>query len=67
MEQSEYEERFRKMEQWWETLRTELVAIFSDNPPIVIYHYTDINGLLGMIEKGKIWATHVSRLNDSSK
>lgn len=67
MEQSEYEERFRKMEQWWESLRAELAAIISDSPPIVIYHYTDINGLLGMIETGKIWATHVSRLNDSSE
>jgi hypothetical protein len=67
MEQSEYEKRFRKMEQWWEPLRAELAAIISDSPPIVIYHYTDINGLLGMIETGKIWATHVSRLNDSSE
>ena len=67
MEQSEIDERFRKMEQWWETLRTELVAIFPNSPPIIIYHYTDINGLLGMIETGKIWATHVSRLNDSSE
>lgn len=67
MEQSEYEERFRKMEQWWEPLRVELAAIISDSSPIVIYHYTDINGLLGMIETGKIWATHVSRLNDSSE
>ena len=65
MEQSEYEERFKKMDQWWETLRVELAAIISDSPPLVIYHYTDINGLLGMIETGKIWATHVSRLNDS--
>ena len=54
MEQSEYEERIRKMEQWWETLRAELASIISDSPPIVIYHYTDINGLLGMIETGRI-------------
>lgn len=67
MEQSEYEKRLRKMEQWWEPLRAGLAAIISDSPPIVIYHYTDINGLLGMIETGKIWATHVSRLNDSSE
>ena len=67
MEQSEYEERFKKMEQWWETLRSELVAIISESPPTIIFHYTDINGLLGMIATGKIWATHVSRLNDSSE
>lgn len=67
MEPSEYEERFKRMEQWWEILRFELAAIISERPPIIIYHYTDINGLLGMVEKGKIWATHVSRLNDSSE
>lgn len=27
----------------------------------------DIADLLGMIQEGKIWATHVSRLNDSSE
>ncbi|MDP1679199.1 MAG: DUF2971 domain-containing protein [Candidatus Nitrotoga sp.] len=67
MEQSEFEERFVKMERWWESLRSELAAIISESPPIIIYHYTDINGLLGMILSGKIWATHISRLNDSSE
>ena len=67
MEQLEFEERFVKMEDWWEALRSELAAIISESPPIIIYHYTDINGLLGMILSGKIWATHSSRLNDSSE
>lgn len=67
MEQSEYEERLARMEQWWEALRAALAAIISESPPIIIYHYTDINGILGMIVTGKIWATHVSRLNDSSE
>ncbi|MDP1947437.1 MAG: DUF2971 domain-containing protein [Nitrospirota bacterium] len=67
MEKSEYEERFARMDQWWETVRAELVAIISESPPRIIYHYTDIDGLLGMILTGKIWATHVSRLNDSSE
>ena len=67
MEQSEFEERFVKMERWWESLRSELAVIISESPPIIIYHYTDINGLLGMILSGKIWATHISRLNDSSE
>lgn len=55
------------MERWWESLRSELAAIISESPPKIIYHYTDINGLLGMILSGKIWATHISRLNDSSE
>lgn len=55
------------MERWWASLRSELAAIISQSPPTIIYHYTDINGLLGMIASGKIWATHISRLNDSSE
>ncbi len=67
MEQSEFELRFLKMKHWGETLRSELAAIISESPPVIIYHYTDINGLLGMISTGKIWATHSARLNDSSE
>lgn len=67
MEESEYIKRREKLEQWWETLRSELVIIISKSPPKTIYHYTDINGLLGMLETSKIWATHVSRLNDTSE
>lgn len=67
MEESEYSERVEKMEQWWEVLRLELAAIVSESPPKIIYHYTDINGLLGLIASGRIWATHASRLNDSSE
>jgi hypothetical protein len=67
MEKSEFEERYAKMEQWGETLRVELAAIITESPPAIIYHYTDIDGLLGMVISGKIWATHVSRLNDSSE
>lgn len=67
MEQSEYEERFARMEKWWEALRSELVVTISETFPLIIYHYTNMNGILGMIATGKIWATHVSRLNDSSE
>lgn len=67
MEASEFDERFARMKYWWETLRVELAAIITESPPVIIYHYTDIDGLLGMAMTGKIWATHVSRLNDSSE
>lgn len=67
MEQSEFEERMASMERWWETLRQEIVAIITESPAVTIYHYTDINGLLGMVGAGNIWATHVSRLNDKSE
>lgn len=67
MENSEYEKRMSMMSQWSDSVRSELVNLISDSPPKFIYHYTDINGLLGLIESGNIWATHVSRLNDSSE
>lgn len=32
-----------------------------------IYHYTDLNGLKGIIESDSLWATHFSFLNDSNE
>lgn len=32
--------------------------------PDFLYHYTDANGLLGIITSRKVWATHYSFLND---
>lgn len=32
-----------------------------------IYHYTDLNGLKGIIESGSLWATNFSFLNDSNE
>lgn len=67
MEQFEFDARIASMERWWKTVTQELVTIIFERPSVVIYHYTDINGLLGMVGTGKIWATHVSRLNDKSE
>lgn len=67
MENAEYESKISIMNQWSDTVRTELSNLISDNPPQIIYHYTDVNGLIGLITSGCIWATHVSRLNDSSE
>lgn len=40
----------------------------SDNDlPETLYHYTDINGLVGIWEKGQIWATNSMYLNDTSE
>src|ERR1019366_10351896 len=35
--------------------------------PDVLHHYTDSNGLKGIIESGALRATHVSYLNDASE
>lgn len=36
-------------------------------PPGILYHYTTPAGLLGIIDKGRIWATHARFLNDASE
>jgi hypothetical protein len=35
--------------------------------PPKLYHYTDVGGLLGIIQSHTLWATHVDHLNDSSE
>ena len=67
MNNDEYEGRISAMNQWAETVRAELAHLITDKPAKIIYHYTDVNGLIGLIENGCIWATHASRLNDSSE
>jgi len=36
-------------------------------PPSSLFHYTDANGLLGIIKSRMLWATHFQYLNDSSE
>lgn len=36
-------------------------------PPSVLYHYTDANGLLGILSHKQLWLTHHSFLNDSNE
>jgi hypothetical protein len=35
--------------------------------PELLYHYTTQEGLLGMLDNEKIWATHIRYLNDTSE
>lgn len=35
--------------------------------PILLFHYTDFNGLKGIVENREIWATHTGFLNDLSE
>jgi Protein of unknown function (DUF2971) len=39
--------------------------IHKDNG--IVYHYTDANGLVGIINSGKLWSTNTSFLNDPSE
>lgn len=67
MDDIEYERRMADLNQWAESVRVELARQINDRPATVIYHYTDVAGLIGIITSGCIWATHVGRLNDSSE
>ena len=65
MDNAEFEGRIATMDRWSQSVRQELAKLISENPAKVIYHYTDVRALIGMIASGRIWATHVSRLNDA--
>jgi len=38
-----------------------------DDPPEVLYHYTNAKGFKSIIESGQLWATHYGFLNDTSE
>jgi len=40
---------------------------FSTQPEKVLYHYTSLKGLLGLIDKKVIWATNIFCVNDQSE
>jgi hypothetical protein len=41
-----------------------LVNYYSGN---ILYHYTTLDGFVGIIEKQEIWASHVRYMNDSEE
>ncbi|KXF54642.1 hypothetical protein AXA44_40540 [Rhodococcus sp. SC4] len=41
--------------------------MIAEDLPETIYHYTDIHGLQGIYEQGKLWATSSRYLNDTSE
>lgn len=45
--------------------REILNDVLSERPDGLLYHYTTQTGLLGIIGKKQIWATHTQYLNDS--
>lgn len=67
MDNEDFEDKFKAMDKWGLSVSSELGGLITDSPAEVLYHYTDINGFLGMISSGSIWATHVTKLNDSTE
>lgn len=47
-------------------LSLPLIDVLTTPPP-VLYHYTSIQGLLSIVESGRIRASHIRYLNDSSE
>jgi hypothetical protein len=41
-----------------------LGQVLNQTPTAPLYHYTDQNGFMGIIESTNIWATHTQYLND---
>ena len=39
----------------------------SDNPPDVLYHYTNSAGLIGIINEQRLWATHIRHFDDGEE
>lgn len=67
MNSTEFEDNISAMDAWAESVRSELATIITDEPSKTIFHYTDVNGLTGIVSDGCVWATHSSRLNDMTE
>lgn len=46
---------------------SEIKHAFEGGTPDFLYHYTSVEGLLGIVQKMQLWATHTSFLNDSQE
>jgi uncharacterized protein YjiS (DUF1127 family) len=45
----------------------EAIGRLTDDHPRVLYHYTNAHGLLGILERQELWATHFRFVNDASE
>jgi len=41
-----------------------MADVLNEEPPDILYHYTDQDGLLGIVSTGKMRATNIEYLND---
>jgi len=47
--------------------RLDLWREIQGNPPEIIYHYTNVEGLVGIISSGALWATDLRFVNDATE
>lgn len=43
------------------------MAVIDATPPPILYHYTRLPGLLGIIDSKALWATDIRYLNDETE
>jgi hypothetical protein len=48
-------------------LKALIEELYAPSPPSILYHYTTLKGLLGIVRSCKIWATDSSFLGDRSE
>jgi hypothetical protein len=65
MGEVEHKDQKLKMTEWQNQFIAKVAEIYGDYDETV-YHYTDSRGLIGILSTGKVWATHVARLNDAT-
>ncbi len=51
---------------WREAIRLRIIAPFPEMAP-VLYHYTSLQGLMGIINSNEVWLTDYGYLNDTSE
>ena len=42
-------------------------SLFADTPKGLLYHYTTLNGLLGIVRSSTLWASDIRYMNDSAE
>ena len=62
----DYDKISVKFNECLNTITNEIIEP-SQNRPVALYHYTNANGMLGIIDSNRLWATHYQYLNDLSE
>nr|WP_232370908.1 DUF2971 domain-containing protein [Desulfogranum marinum] len=50
-----------------EEIRKLTEQLFGDTPKELLYHYTTLTGLLGIVGSNKLWASDIRYMNDSAE
>jgi len=56
-----------ELQKLWRELPKRLLTGPATQIPKTLYHYTNAEGLLGIVDSGTVWATHSAYLNDASE